>query len=169
MANFRIPQFRKKLIWCLAVAAVSKAMMDILPDAVVEAVFMRPAAHIAALYWGAAVESAPLAFSSHGVTLEVTRECAATDFFSLVFALFTFALPMRAVALRGAAAVPLAWAASILTNAVRLAALVVTDRIFPAAHIPAVHLAVGIAVFLSAYVVLWNFLAVKLHPGKGET
>ena len=90
------------------VAVVAKIVMDLMPDAFVAETFMRPAARVAAIYWGVALDSSPLAFSARGVTLEVTRACAATDFFSLLFAIFAFTLPIRLVALRIAAAIPAA-------------------------------------------------------------
>ena len=154
--------------FCMLVFALAaKFVMDFLPDAFVEPAFMRPAARLAALYWGAALSDAPLALSVRGVTLEVTRACAATDFFSLVFALFAFELPFRRAALRVLAALPAALAAAILANAVRLALLVAVDAALPAERLPAVHLAVGVSVFLSAYGLLWyGLLAWRGRTGR---
>ena len=155
----------KSILIMLAVASAAKVVADFLPDAVVEAAFMYPAAKLAALYWGVPLASSPLVFSVRGVALEVTRACSATDFFSMAFALMALALPVRRAALRAVAALPCAWAVAVFANAVRLVVLAVVDRAFPRSAVPAVHMAAGIAVFLPVLSLLWyNFARRKDSP-----
>lgn len=138
-----------------------KFAVDALPDAVVAWAFMRPAARLAALYLGAAFDPCELAISARDVTLVVVRACSATDFFSMTFALLAFAMPMPRLALRIPVSLALAWLVAVTANAVRLVLLVYMDGFLPAVRVPAVHMSVGIAVFLPAFSILWYTFVVK--------
>ena len=139
----------------LVLAFLAKLCADVLPDAAVALGFMRPAARLAALYLGSAFDPSAMAISAHGVTITVVRACSATDFFSMVFALFAFALPVRMLALRIPLSLVSAWLVAVLANSVRLILLVYADGFFPASQIPVVHMAIGIAVFLPVFALLW--------------
>ena len=145
----------------IAVAFAAKLCADALPDAAVAFSFMRPAARLASLYLGAAFDPSELALSARGVTIVVVRACSATDFFSMVLALFAFAMPVRRLTLRMPASIAAAWAVAVLANAVRLVLLVYADGFFPASQIPVVHMAIGIAVFLPVFALLWYTFVVK--------
>ena len=132
-----------------------KLAVDALPDAAVAWAFMRPAARLAALYLGAAFDPTALTVSARGVTLVVVRACSATDFFSMTFALLAFAMPIPRLALRIPVSLALAWLVAVTANAVRLVLLVYMDGFLPAVRVPAVHMSVGIAVFLPAFSILW--------------
>lgn len=146
----------------LAVAFTVKLCMDALPDEAVKFAFMRPAAHLAASYLGTAFDFGRMTLSARGVTIEVVRACSATDFFAMIAALFVSSGAIRSFAFRMAASIPAAWLIAVLANAVRFVLLVFVDGFFPASQIPAVHMAVGIAVFLPVFAVLWYNFA----PGK---
>lgn len=147
----------------VAVAALAKFVMDCLPLGLVRALFMTPAAWAASSYWGVPLEMEPLSFTAHGVTLEVVRACAATDFFSIVFALLACSLPVRSASLRVAVALPAAWFVAVVANSIRLVLLIVADGLFGGTNVPIVHMAVGLAVFLSTFGVLWYFLHVHIR------
>ena len=157
----------------LALALAVKLVADALPAAVVAGAFQRPAARLAAFYLNAAYDSAALTVSAHGVTLAVVRACAATDFFSLVCALFALALPIRRRTLRLPAALAGAWLVAVGANAARLVGLVFADACVcassvPASSVPAVHMAVGLAVFLPAFAALWYTLVVRKEVSRGQ-
>ena len=150
----------------LALALAVKLVADALPAAVVAGVFQRPAARLAAFYLNAAYDPAALTVSAHGVTLAVVRACAATDFFSL-------ALPIRRRTLRLPAALAGAWLVAVGANAARLVGLVFADACVcassvPASSVPAVHMAVGLAVFLPAFAALWYTLVVRKEVSRGQ-
>ena len=152
----------------LALALAVKLVADALPAAVVAGVFQRPAARLAAFYLNAAYDPAALTVSAHGVTLAVVRACAATDFFSLVCALFALALPIRRRTLRLPAALAGAWLVAVGANAARLVGLVFADACVCASSVPAVHMAVGLAVFLPAFAALWYTLVVRKEVSRGQ-
>ena len=152
----------------LAAALAVKLCVDALPEAAVAVAFLRPAARLAAFHLGAAYDPTALTVSAHGVTLAVVRACAATDFFSMVCALFAFALPIRALALRLPAALAAAWLVAVLANAARLVGLVFADACAPASSVSAVHMAVGIAVFLPVFALLWYTLVVRKEVSRGQ-
>ena len=145
----------------VAVALGVKLAVDALPDAAVAFGFMRPAARLAAIYLGAAFDPSAMTISARGVTITVVRACSATDFFSMAFTLLAFAMPIRHLARRIPAAIVSAWIVAVLANAVRLVLLVYADGFFPASQIPAVHMAIGIAVFLPVFALLWYTFVVK--------
>ena len=150
------------ILYAIVVALGVKLAVDALPDAVVALGFMRPAARFAAIYLGAAFDIPTMAISARGVTIAVVRACSATDFFSMAFTLLAFAMPIRHLALRIPAAIVSAWIVAVLANAVRLVLLVYADGFFPASQIPAVHMAIGIAVFLPVFALLWYTFVVKV-------
>ena len=150
----------------VAVALGVKLAVDALPDAAVAFGFMQPAARLATIYLGAAFDPSAMTISARGVTITVVRACSATDFFSMAFALLCFAIPIRHLALRIPAAVASAWLVAVLANAVRLILLVYADGFFPASQIPAVHMAIGIAVFLPVFTLLWYTFVVKASCKK---
>ena len=145
----------------VAVALGVKLAVDALPDAVVAWAFMRPAARLAALYWNADFDAAQVSIRVADVTLVVVRACSATDFFSMTFALLAFAMPIPRLALRIPVSLALAWLVAVTANAVRLVLLVYMDGFLPAVRVPAVHMSVGIAVFLPAFSILWYTFVVK--------
>ena len=149
------------ILYAMVVALGVKLAVDALPDAVVALGFMRPAARLATIYLGAAFDIPAMTISARGVTITVVRACSATDFFSMAFTLLGFAMPIRRLALRIPAAVASAWLVAVLANAVRLVLLVYADGFFPASQIPAVHMAIGIAVFLPVFALLWYTFVVK--------
>ena len=145
----------------VAVALGVKLAVDALPDAAVAFGFMRPAARLAAVYLGAAFDVPAMTLSARGVAITVVRACSATDFFSMALALLCFAMPIRQIALRMPTAIVSAWIVAVLANAVRLVLLVYADGFFPASQVPAVHMAIGIAVFLPVFALLWYTFVVK--------
>ena len=152
----------------VAVALGVKLAVDALPDAAVAFGFMRPAAWLATIYLGAAFDIPTMTISARGVTIAVVRACSATDFFSMVFALLAFAMPIRQLALRLPAVVVLAWFAAVLANSVRLVLIVCADGFFPASHIPVVHMTIGIAVFLPVFAVLWYTFVIRKEIPHGN-
>jgi exosortase/archaeosortase family protein len=143
------------MVYAIAFAAAAKIVLECLPDFFIEAAFMRPAGWIAASYWGVPLGLSPLAFSVGGVTLEITRACSATDFFAMVASLLAFTLPVKRTVVRIPVAILTAWAVAVSANAARLVVLAKVDALFPPSRIPAVHMAVGMAVFLTVFVFLW--------------
>lgn len=151
-----------------AAACVVKLCVDALPDAAVAFGFMRPAARLAAAYLGAAFDESTMELSARGVTIAVVRACSATDFFSMTLALLALALPIRCLALRIPAAIASAWLVAVVANAVRLVLLVYADGFFPASQIPAVHMAIGIAVFLPVFALLWYAFVIRKDLPNGD-
>ena len=149
------------ILYAVAVALGVKLAVDALPDAAVAFGFMRPAARLATIYLGAVFDPSAMAISARGVTIMVVRACSATDFFSMAFTLLCFAMPIRHLALRIPAAIVSAWIVAVFANAVRLVLLVYADGFFPASQIPAVHMSIGIAVFLPVFALLWYTFVVK--------
>jgi len=161
-ADMRLKSEKGALVLCtIAVVLGVKLALDALPEAAVAFGFMRPAAHLATIYLGAAFDIPAMTISARGVTITVVRACSATDFFSMAFTLLAFAMPIRHLALRIPAAIAAAWIVAVLANAVRLVLLVYADGFFPASQIPAVHMAIGIAVFLPVFALLWYTFVVK--------
>lgn len=150
----------------VAVALGVKLAVDALPDAAVAFGFMRPAARLATIYLGAAFDIPTMAISARGVTITVVRACSATDFFSMAFTLLCFAMPICHLARRIPAAIVSAWIVAVLANAVRLVLLVYADGFFPMSQIPAVHMVIGIAVFLPVFALLWYTFVVKASCKK---
>lgn len=152
----------------LVVALFVRLCADALPDEVVSFAFMRPAAHLAALYLGTAFDASTMTIAARGVTVEVVRACSATDFFSMVAALLAFTMPIRSIAPRILASIAAAWLVAVLANAVRLILLVFADGFFPGSQLPAVHMAIGIAVFLPVFATLWYNMIVRKENRNGN-
>lgn len=152
----------------VAIAFAVKLLVDQAPDAAVAWAFMRPAARAAAFYLGAMFDPVALTLTARGVTLEVVRACSATDFFAIVFTLFAFTLPLRPLAVRLAAALASGWLATVLSNSVRLILFVFLDGFFPPSQIPAIHMAVGITVFLTVFGILWHGFVKRKDTSHGN-
>ncbi len=96
--------------------------------------------------------------------MEVTRECAALDFFSIVCGLlaaaaFSLRGESRAAGIAAVAVVPpAAYLVTLAANSLRLIVLVPIDFAFPRSAVPAVHLAVGASVFLGVFASLFFVL-----------
>ena len=76
----------KRIVIFAALCGVMKLILAVLPDSVILASFCRVPAEVAAFYYGVPLGTETLSFTAKGVTLVVTRACAATDFFALVAA-----------------------------------------------------------------------------------
>ena len=154
-----------KRILIFAVACeLLKLVLALLPEAFVLAAFCRGPAEAAAFYYGAPLDAETLAFTARGVSLAVTRACAATDFFALVAATLVAA---RILGRRRAWFLPvdllLAWIVTVVVNSLRVIALVPIDALFPKDRVPIVHLATGVAFFLPALVIVWYYSSKEIR------
>lgn len=146
----------KRQVIFFMVCLPMKLVLDFLPDPVVLASFCRGPAEIAAFYYGVPLETGTLAFTARGVTLAVTRACAATDFFSLVFAVLLTARLLRSCGwIWTVLSVAEAWVLALVVNSLRIIALVPVEAIFPKNQAPVVHLLVGVAFFLPVFAFVW--------------
>lgn len=157
----------KTAIIALGVVFAAKFGFDSLPEAVVSWAFMRPAARLAAFYLGAELDLSTLTIASGGVELAVVRACSATNFCSMAFALLAVFLPVRPLACRLVVSLAAAWGGTIVVNSVRLVLLVFADRFFPSSQIPAVHMSIGIVVFLTVFSALWYTLVARKEQFNG--
>ena len=131
-----------------------------MPESAVLAQFCRVPAEIAAFYYGVPLDVGTLSFTARGVTLAVTRACAATDFFALLAATFLTARILREGVrvgdrLRDLLDLLLAWVITLAVNSLRIIALVPVDALFPKDHAPIVHLFVGVVFFLPVFAFVW--------------
>jgi len=159
---------KRVAILALAVTLLVKLAISFLPDGFVQAAFCLPPAHAAAFYYGVPLDVETLRYTAHGVCTEVTRACAATDFFSLVCGL----LAAKAFCMRGgrkdllvaavAGIIPAAYIVTIAANSLRLMALVPIDAVFPRSAVPVIHLCGGAVVFLGVFLLL--YLALRFSP-----
>ena len=142
-----------------AVCVVLKLILAILPESAILASFCHVPAEIAAFYYGVSLEVGTLSFTAKGVTLAVTRACAATDFFSLVVAVLLTARILREGVsvrrFRDMLDLLLAWGITLAVNSLRIIALVPVDAVFPKDHAPVVHLLAGVAFFLPVFAGVW--------------
>ena len=139
-----------------ALCGVLKLSLAVLPDSAVLASFCRVPAEAAAFYYGVPLAPETLSFTAHGVTLAVTRACAAIDFFALVAAvLLTARILRKGWGWRQLALLPIAWGITLAINSLRIIALVPVDAVFPKDHAPVVHLLAGVAFFLPAFAGVW--------------
>lgn len=146
----------KRLLILFACCAVLKGVLWFLPDASVLAAFCRIPAEVAAFHYGAPLDATNLSFTAHGVTLAVTRACAATDFFTLVAStLVTARILRKGWIARNTLDFLLAWLITLVVNSLRIIALVPVDALFPKDHAPIIHLLAGVAFFLPAFVFIW--------------
>lgn len=155
---------RKFAVFAVLTALAVRALMSFAPDGFVRAAFCLPPARVATFYYGVPLDAETATFVVHGVAMEVTRECAALDFFSLVcgfLAVAAFSLRSKSRAARIAAAtvvLPAAYLVTLIANSLRLIVLVPIDSAFPRSAVPVVHLAVGASVFLGVFASLFFVL-----------
>ena len=146
----------KRIVIFAAACGAMKLILAGLPESVVLALFCRVPAEIAAFYYGVPLEAETLSFAAKGVTLAVTRACAATDFFALVAAVLLTARILReGWKLRHLVQLPIAWGMTLAVNSLRIIALVPVDAVFPKDHAPMVHLLAGVAFFLPVFAGVW--------------
>ena len=146
----------KRIVIFAALCGVMKLILAALPESAILASFCRVPAEVAAFYYGMPIETETLSFTARGVTLAVTRACAATDFFALVAAVLLTARILReGWRWRQLALLPIAWGITLAVNSLRIIALVPVDAVFPKDHAPVVHLLAGVAFFLPAFTGVW--------------
>ena len=146
----------KCIVIFAALCGVMKLVLAALPESAILASFCRVPAEVAAFYYGVPIETETLSFTARGVTLAVTRACAATDFFSLVVAVLLTARILReGWRWRQLVLLPIAWGITLAVNSLRIIALVPVDAVFPKDHAPVVHLLAGVAFFLPAFAGVW--------------
>ena len=146
----------KRIVIFAALCGVMKLILVALPDSVILASFCRVPAEVAAFYYGVPLEAEALSFTAKGVTLAVTRACAATDFFALVAAvLLTDRMLREGWRWRQLVLLPIAWTVTLAVNSLRIIALVPVDAVFPKDHAPIVHLLAGVAFFLPVFAGIW--------------
>ena len=146
----------KRIVIFAALCGVMKLILAALPESAILASFCRVPADVAAFYYGVPLETETLSFTARGVTLAVTRACAATDFFALVAAVLLTARILReGWGWRQLALLPIAWGITLAVNSLRIIALVPVDSVFPKDHAPVVHLLAGVAFFLPAFAGIW--------------
>lgn len=157
----------KRLAIFFTVCLTTKLILDFLPDSVVLVSFCRVPAEVAAFYYGVPLETGTLAFTARGVTLAVTRACAATDFFSLVFAVLLTARLLRPCGwLRVVLSAVEAWTLALVVNSLRVIALVPVESVFPKNQAPVVHLLVGVAFFLPVFAYIWYHSFREVKDGR---
>lgn len=149
----------KRTVIFAALCGLMKLILALLPDSVILASFCRVPAEVAAFYYGVPLEVATLSFTAKGVTLAVTRACAATDFFALIAAVLLTARILREGVsvrrFRDMLDLLLAWGITLAVNSLRIIALVPVDAVFPKDHAPVVHLLAGVAFFLPVFAGVW--------------
>ena len=155
---------RKFAVFAVVAALAVRSLMSFAPDGFVRAAFCIPPARAATFYYGVPLDAETVTFTAHGVSMEVTRACAAIDFFSLVFGFlaataFSFRGGSRAARIAAAAGVlPAAYVVTIVANSLRLVALVPIDSAFPRSAVPIIHLVAGASVFLGVFASLYCML-----------
>ena len=146
----------KRIVIFAALCGVMKLILATLPDSAIRASLCQVPAEVAAFYYGVPLETETLSFTAKGVTLAVTRACAATDFFALVAAVLLSArILSEGWRWRQLVLLPIAWGITLAVNSLRIIALVPVDAVFPKDHAPVVHLLAGIAFFLPAFAGVW--------------
>ena len=160
----------KRIVIFAALCGVMKLILAVLPEPAILASFCRVPAEVAAFYYGVPLEAETLSFTARGVTLAVTRACAATDFFALIAAVLLTARILReGVGVRrlgDTLDLLLAWAITLMVNSLRIIALVPVDAVFPKDHAPIVHLLAGVAFFLPAFACIWYYAFKEVCHGK---
>ena len=157
----------KRIVIFAACCVVMKVTLAFLPEAKILASFCRVPAEVAAFYYGVPLEPETLSFTARGVTLAVTRACAATDFFALVAAVLLTARILReGWRWRQLALLPIAWGITLAVNSLRIIALIPVDTVFPKDHAPVVHLLAGVAFFLPAFACIWYYAFKEDDHGK---
>ena len=146
----------KRIAIFAACCGLFKLILAFSPESKILASFCRVPAEVAAFYYGVPLETDTLSFTAMGVTLAVTRACAATDFFALVAAVLLTARILRdGWRWRQLALLPIAWGITLAVNSLRIIALVPVDAVFPEGHAPIVHLLAGVAFFLPVFAGIW--------------
>ncbi len=157
-------------IVALGVTFAVRAALSFASDAVVQTLFCLPPGRVAAFYYGVPLDVETVTFTVRGVSMEVTRACAALDYFSLVCGLLVARivsaaeLPRVARVVEGAAVVPLAYVVTIAANSLRLVALAPIDAALPRSAVPVVHLVAGASVFLGVFIFLYWLL--RFNPNR---
>jgi len=171
----------KFAVLSVCVVLAVHGLLRMFPDTVVLPLFCRVPAGLAAWYYNAVLEKPELLFSVRGVTFEVARSCAATDFFSMVTGLLVYGVFIKVAqtflsvrntsdaqtrmsvppsALLSLAVLPVAWCVTIFTNTIRLIFLVPATafmyRYFPEWGFAASHQAIGTVIFLTSFILLWK-------------
>ena len=164
----------KRIVIFAAFCGLIKLILAALPESAILASFCRVPAEVAAFYYGVPLEVEALSFTAKGVTLAVTRACAATDFFALVAAVLLTAQILReGWRWQQLVQLPIAWAITLAVNSLRIVALVPVDAVFPKDHAPVVHLLAGVAFFLPAFAGVWwysfNRVSYGNHKERKET
>ena len=181
MSTLRHTSFSCPPAFAVVVAAlVIGFAMDRLPDAVFMPLFCRLPARIAAGYYGAPLSTPDLAFCARGVGVTVARGCGGAGFFALCAALLATRAWERGdfATLRGrlqaagafAGAFVAAWLATLSVNAMRIVFIVpvtAAARLAPESRRAGIHMAAGMAVFMSAFAALWVFTA-RPRPRKAS-
>lgn len=109
----------KRIVIFAALCGVLKLMLAVLPDSAILASFCRVPAEVAAFYYDVPLEAEMLSFTARGVTLAVTRACAATDFFALVAAVLLTARILReGWRWRQLTLLPIAWGITLAINGI---------------------------------------------------
>lgn len=147
----------KRALLFAAVCLGVKAVFALLPETVVLPLFCRVPAEAASFYYGVPLNADALSFTAKGVTLAVTRACAATDFFALVSATLVLVHPLHLIT---------AYAFTLVVNTLRIIALVPVDAVFPKENMPVVHLLTGVAFFLPAFVFIWSVCQRRFRYGR---
>ena len=141
-----------------------------IPDEIFLRVFCVVPARLAAGYYGAALQTPELIFSARGTTLAVTRECAATGFFTMAAAMLAWACLAVKGTWQWALVLPLAWCATMLANAARLILLIPATAwmraLLPEKAHALGHQGVGTLVFLSCLILLWFAAGLLTRPAK---
>lgn len=145
----------KRIVPVLVLAALLKEALTFLTPAEMERAFRLIPAKLAAFAYGVPLHAADLSFKVGEITLVVTPDYSAENFFVLVTGVLIAGLFMRYF-LYVLVAVPLGWAITIGVNALRLVAMVPVESILPHEQLPIVHLVLGIAFFTPAFFIVWH-------------
>lgn len=145
----------KRLVPVLVLAALLKEALTFLTPAEMERIFRLLPAKLAAFAYGVPLSVSDLSFKVGEITLVVTNDYSAENFFVLVTGTLIAGLFTRYF-LYVLVAVPLGWAITIGVNALRLVAMVPVESILPHEQLPVVHLVLGIAFFTPAFFIVWH-------------
>ncbi len=145
---------RTLLLFALTVGVLS-AGVACLPDSLVLPLFCRLPAEIAAAWFGVPLDRATLTYSFGGNLFEISRNCAATGFFSAAFALLLLRRPKYCW---------LAYPISLAVNALRIiAASLLTHLLHGFRYERLAHMSLGALLFLSTLLLLWHLTERKTH------
>ena len=163
----------------IVAALVIGFAVDGLPDAVFRPLFCHLPARLAAFYYRAPLAMPELVFNAQGVAVTVTRGCGGAGFFALCAALlgvrawqggdFATGRGRLRAAAAFAGALAAAWGLATAVNAMRIVFIVpvtAAARLLPDAFQAAIHMAAGMAVFMSAFTLLWVVTERRLKKGE---